>query len=158
MTGTPQRLREGFITDETAPVVLLQLLELLGDRPFTTYNKAESTFHPRIHRLDATVAAPVATERGFEGRLGIRLNIVGADHYIDILNAWHSYGAVQFRFYDNSFEITATYGETTHVAVVLVLFAYLWKAPIRRQSSPIADPPAESALCEPAPSPPSLPL
>jgi uncharacterized protein len=41
-------------------------------------------------------------------------------------------------------------------AVVLVLFAYLWKAPIRRQFSPIADPPAESAVCEPSPSP-SLP-
>lgn len=40
-------------------------------------------------------------------------------------------------------------------AVVLVLFAYLWKAPIRRQSSPIADPPAESAVCEPSPSLPS---
>lgn len=36
-------------------------------------------------------------------------------------------------------------------AVVLALFAYLWKAPIRRQSSPIADPPAESAVCEPSP-------
>ena len=43
-------------------------------------------------------------------------------------------------------------------AVVLALFAYLWKAPIRRQFSPIADPPAESTLCEPSPSPPSLPL
>jgi membrane protease YdiL (CAAX protease family) len=43
-------------------------------------------------------------------------------------------------------------------AVVFVLFAYLWKAPIRRQFSPIADRPVESALCEPAPSPPSLPL
>ena len=42
-------------------------------------------------------------------------------------------------------------------AVVLVLFAYLWKAPIRRQFSPIADPPAENVLCEPAPSSPSLP-
>ncbi len=42
-------------------------------------------------------------------------------------------------------------------AVVLLLFAYLWKAPIRRQFSPIADPPAESALCAPVPSPPSLP-
>ena len=40
--------------------------------------------------------------------------------------------------------------------VVLALFAYLLKAPIRRQFSPIADPPAESAICEPAPSPPSL--
>jgi membrane protease YdiL (CAAX protease family) len=41
--------------------------------------------------------------------------------------------------------------------VVFVLLAYLWKAPIRRQYSPIADPPVESAVCEPAPSPPSLP-
>ena len=41
--------------------------------------------------------------------------------------------------------------------VVLLLFAYLWKAPIRRQVSPIADPPAESVACEPSPSSPSLP-
>ena len=40
-------------------------------------------------------------------------------------------------------------------AVVLLLFAYLWKAPVRRQLSPITDPPAESALCEPSPSLPS---
>ena len=39
--------------------------------------------------------------------------------------------------------------------VVLLLFAYLWKAPIRRQFSPITDPPAESAVCEPSPSLPS---
>jgi membrane protease YdiL (CAAX protease family) len=42
-------------------------------------------------------------------------------------------------------------------AVVLLLFAYLWKAPIRRQFSPIADPPAESVVCEASPSSPSLP-
>jgi uncharacterized protein len=35
-------------------------------------------------------------------------------------------------------------------AVVLVLFVYLWKAPIRRQYSPISDPPAEKAVCEPS--------
>jgi uncharacterized protein len=35
-------------------------------------------------------------------------------------------------------------------AVVLVLFVYLWKAPIRRQFSPISDPPAEKAVCEPS--------
>jgi len=35
-------------------------------------------------------------------------------------------------------------------AVVLVLFVYLWKAPIRRQSSPISEPPAEKAVCEPS--------
>jgi len=42
-------------------------------------------------------------------------------------------------------------------AVVVALLAYLWKAPIRRQFSPIADPPAENVLCEPSPSSPSLP-
>jgi membrane protease YdiL (CAAX protease family) len=42
--------------------------------------------------------------------------------------------------------------------VVLLLFAYLWKAPIRRQRSPIADPPAENVICEPSPSSPTLPL
>lgn len=42
-------------------------------------------------------------------------------------------------------------------AVVLLLFAYLWKAPIRRQFSPIADPPAENAVCEPSPLSPSQP-
>lgn len=41
--------------------------------------------------------------------------------------------------------------------VVVLLFVYLWKAPIRRQFSPIADPPAESVVCEPSPSSPSLP-
>jgi membrane protease YdiL (CAAX protease family) len=40
-------------------------------------------------------------------------------------------------------------------AVVLALFVYLWKAPIRRQSSPISDPPAEKAVCEPSPVSPS---
>ena len=30
--------------------------------------------------------------------------------------------------------------------VVLLLAAYLWKAPIRRQPSPLTDPPAESAV------------
>ncbi len=36
--------------------------------------------------------------------------------------------------------------------VLLALFAYLWKAPIRRQSSPLTDPPAETAVCEVTPS------
>jgi membrane protease YdiL (CAAX protease family) len=35
--------------------------------------------------------------------------------------------------------------------VLLALFAYLWKAPIRRQSSPLTDPPRESQVCEPSP-------
>jgi membrane protease YdiL (CAAX protease family) len=42
-------------------------------------------------------------------------------------------------------------------AVVVLLFFYLWKAPVRRQFSPIADPPMESPVCEPSPSSPSLP-
>jgi membrane protease YdiL (CAAX protease family) len=42
-------------------------------------------------------------------------------------------------------------------AVVLLLFAYLWKAPIRRQFSPISDPPEERVPCEASPSSPSLP-
>jgi membrane protease YdiL (CAAX protease family) len=40
-------------------------------------------------------------------------------------------------------------------AVLLVLFAYLGKVPIRRQPSPLTDPPAESAKCEPSPPSPS---
>jgi membrane protease YdiL (CAAX protease family) len=35
--------------------------------------------------------------------------------------------------------------------VLLALFAYLWKVPIRRQPSPLTDPPAESVKCEPSP-------
>jgi membrane protease YdiL (CAAX protease family) len=34
--------------------------------------------------------------------------------------------------------------------VVLLLAFYLWKAPIRRQPSPLTDPPAESPVCEPS--------
>jgi membrane protease YdiL (CAAX protease family) len=33
-------------------------------------------------------------------------------------------------------------------AVVVLLFLYVWKAPVRRQSSPLTDPPAESAVCD----------
>jgi membrane protease YdiL (CAAX protease family) len=39
-------------------------------------------------------------------------------------------------------------------AVVVALFFYLWKAPIRRQCSPLSDPPLESAPCA---QPPRLP-
>ena len=35
--------------------------------------------------------------------------------------------------------------------VLVLLFVYLRKAPIRRQPSPLTDPPAESAICEPSP-------
>jgi hypothetical protein len=37
--------------------------------------------------------------------------------------------------------------------VLFVLAVYLWKAPIRRQPSPLTDPPGESAVCEPSPPP-----
>ncbi len=40
-------------------------------------------------------------------------------------------------------------------AVLLLLFVAVYKAPIRRQVSPLTDPPAESALCEPSPPLPS---
>jgi membrane protease YdiL (CAAX protease family) len=40
-------------------------------------------------------------------------------------------------------------------AVVVLLFLYLWKAPIRRQFSPLADPPVENVVCEPSPRLPS---
>jgi uncharacterized protein len=33
-------------------------------------------------------------------------------------------------------------------AVVVLLFLYVWKAPVRRQASPLTDPPAESAVCD----------
>jgi membrane protease YdiL (CAAX protease family) len=42
-------------------------------------------------------------------------------------------------------------------AVLLIVFAYLWKAPIRRQSSPLLDRPVETPPCDPG-SPPSSPL
>jgi hypothetical protein len=42
----------------------------------------------------------------------------------------------------------------TSVVVVLLAF-YLAKAPIRRQPSPLTDPPAESPECEPSASLPS---
>jgi hypothetical protein len=35
--------------------------------------------------------------------------------------------------------------------VLVLLFVYLRIAPIRRQPSPLTDPPAESAICEPSP-------
>jgi len=36
-------------------------------------------------------------------------------------------------------------------AVLILLAAYLWRAPIRRQFSPLTDPPGESEACEPSP-------
>jgi uncharacterized protein len=36
-------------------------------------------------------------------------------------------------------------------AVMIALAVYLWKAPVRRQRSPLTDPPAESDVCEPSP-------
>jgi hypothetical protein len=39
--------------------------------------------------------------------------------------------------------------------VLIALFVYLYKAPIRRQVSPLTDPPAGSEVCEATPSSPS---
>ncbi|MGD0049825.1 MAG: CPBP family intramembrane glutamic endopeptidase [Bryobacteraceae bacterium] len=35
-------------------------------------------------------------------------------------------------------------------AALVALFVYLWKAPVRRQTSPLASPPAEDIVCEPS--------
>ena len=40
-------------------------------------------------------------------------------------------------------------------AVLVVLLLYLWKAPVRRQSSPLTGPPVETVSCDPAPPLPS---
>jgi hypothetical protein len=40
-------------------------------------------------------------------------------------------------------------------AALVPLFVYLWKAPVRRQSSPLTDPPGESPICDPSPRLPS---
>jgi uncharacterized protein len=42
-------------------------------------------------------------------------------------------------------------GSVLTSAVMVALFLYLWKAPIRRQTAPLLDPPAESTPCEPVP-------
>ncbi len=50
------------------------------------------------------------------------------------------------------------YGPEASILTSLALVPlaiYIWKAPISRQRSPITDPPAESALCEPSPQLPS---
>jgi uncharacterized protein len=39
--------------------------------------------------------------------------------------------------------------------VLMALFVYLWKAPIRQHQSPLTTPPAESPVCEPSPPSPS---
>jgi hypothetical protein len=36
-------------------------------------------------------------------------------------------------------------------AALVPLFVYVWKAPVRRQSSPLTDAPGKSAICEPSP-------
>jgi len=40
-------------------------------------------------------------------------------------------------------------------AVIVLLFLYLWRIPVRRQVSPLTDPPAENVVCAPSPLPPS---
>jgi uncharacterized protein len=69
---------------------------------------------------------------------GLRMNITGYEMSWSAGNVWSGGG----------------YGPEASVltsAVLLVLFAYLWKAPIRRQVSRITDPPTESLVCEPLP-------
>jgi len=73
---------------------------------------------------------------------GLRMNVTGSEMSWTAGNLW-SGGA---------------YGPEASLptsAVVALLFVWLWKAPVRRQFSPITGPPAESAVCEPSQSLPS---
>jgi len=40
-------------------------------------------------------------------------------------------------------------------AVIVLLFAYLWRVPVRRQASALSEPAAENPVCAPSPLPPS---
>ncbi len=73
---------------------------------------------------------------------GLRMNVTGYEMSWTAGDLW-SGGA-----YGPEASISAS-------LVLLALFYFVWKAPIRRQSSPLTDPPAESAKCEPLPPLPS---
>jgi membrane protease YdiL (CAAX protease family) len=69
---------------------------------------------------------------------GLRMNITGHEMVWTAGNLWSG----------------GEYGPEASLltsAVLFLLFVYLWKAPLRRQRSPLTDPPAESAVCEPSP-------
>jgi membrane protease YdiL (CAAX protease family) len=68
---------------------------------------------------------------------GLRINVTGCEMTWTAGPLW-SGGA-----YGPEASVLAT-------GVLLVLAVYLWKAPIRRQRSPITDPPVENAVCEPS--------
>jgi uncharacterized protein len=68
---------------------------------------------------------------------GLRMNVTGSEMSWTAGNLW-SGGA---------------YGPEASLltsGVVALLFLFLWKAPVRRQFSPLTDPRAESAVCEPS--------
>ncbi len=73
---------------------------------------------------------------------GLRINMTGSEMYWTAGDLW-SGGA-----YGPEASLLSS------VAVVL-LFLFLWKAPVRRQVSPLTAPAAESAVCEPSPPLPS---
>jgi uncharacterized protein len=69
---------------------------------------------------------------------GLRMNITGHEMVWTAGNLWSG----------------GEYGPEASLltsAVLFLLFVYLWKAPLRRQRSPLTDPPAESTVCEPTP-------
>jgi membrane protease YdiL (CAAX protease family) len=73
---------------------------------------------------------------------GLRINMTGSEMFWTAGKLW-SGGA---------------YGPEASLptsVVVVLLFLYIWKAPVRRQFSPLTGPPAESAVCEPSPPLPS---
>jgi hypothetical protein len=73
---------------------------------------------------------------------GIRMKVTGYDMAWTAGDAWSggAYGPE---------------GSALTLGVLVLLFVYIRNAPIRRQVSPLTDPPAESAVCEPSPSLPS---
>jgi len=73
---------------------------------------------------------------------GLRINVTGYEM------SWTAGGLWSGGGYGPEASVLAS-------AVLLLLFAFVWKAPMRRQSSPLTGPPAESALCDPSPSLPS---
>jgi uncharacterized protein len=69
---------------------------------------------------------------------GLRINVTGYEM------AWTAGGVWSGSEYGPEASILTS-------GVILLLFALIWKAPIRRQSSPLTGPPAERVLCDPSP-------
>lgn len=69
---------------------------------------------------------------------GLRMDVTGHEM------AWHAGALWSGGAYGPEASILTS-------GVVVLLFVYVWKAPVRRQLSPISDPPVERVICEPSP-------